>query len=281
MYPTEWNFNVSESKVKLSRSFMFSFEENFDSHAARTWMLRNWMNAFWMSAVYLIVIFCGRSLMTKRPRFELRTPLVIWNLTLAVFSALGALRTIPEIIFVLQHHDFYASVCVPIEFFEKTVVMFWSFLFVLSKALEFGDTIFIVLRKQPLIFLHWFHHSSVLIFAWFTFSEYTSTERWIGVMNYSIHALMYFFYALRALKVKPPRFVAMVLTIIQILQMIVAFGIYVFVTKYLLQFGLKGCNVSPINIILSFSIYISFLYLFVQFFRKSYLSKDTRKSKDQ
>ena len=32
---------------------------------------------------------------------------------------------------------------------------FWSSLFVLSKVPELGDTIFIVLRKQPLIFLHW------------------------------------------------------------------------------------------------------------------------------
>ena len=32
---------------------------------------------------------------------------------------------------------------------------YWLFLTVLSKALEFVDTIFLVLRKKPLIFLHW------------------------------------------------------------------------------------------------------------------------------
>lgn len=31
----------------------------------------------------------------------------------------------------------------------------WAFLFVLSKIVELGDTAFLVLRKRPIIFLHW------------------------------------------------------------------------------------------------------------------------------
>lgn len=37
--------------------------------------------------------------------------------------------------------------------FELTA--FWGWLMALSKMAELGDTAFIVLRKQPLIFLHW------------------------------------------------------------------------------------------------------------------------------
>ena len=33
---------------------------------------------------------------------------------------------------------------------------YWTFMFALSKVPELGDTLFIVLRKQPLIFLHWY-----------------------------------------------------------------------------------------------------------------------------
>ena len=38
---------------------------------------------------------------------------------------------------------------------QNKVSGFWTWLFTLSKMPELGDTVFIVLRKQQLIFLHW------------------------------------------------------------------------------------------------------------------------------
>lgn len=52
------------------------------------------------------------------------------------------------------------------SFIEHKVSGFWSTMFVLSKVPELGDTLFIVLRKQPLIFLHWYHHATVLVYSW-------------------------------------------------------------------------------------------------------------------
>lgn len=51
----------------------------------------------------------------------------------------------------------------------------WAFCF--SKLPELIDTVFIVLRKQPLIFLHWYHHASVLVYCWFSYQDYSSTGR--------------------------------------------------------------------------------------------------------
>lgn len=45
------------------------------------------------------------------------------------------------------------------------VAAFWSFLFAISKLVELGDTLFIVLRKKKLIFLHYYHHAVVLIYT--------------------------------------------------------------------------------------------------------------------
>ena len=39
----------------------------------------------------------------------------------------------------------------------------------LSKVPETIDTLFIVLRRQPLIFLHWYHHASVLVYCFYRY----------------------------------------------------------------------------------------------------------------
>jgi len=41
--------------------------------------------SFLFSALYAAFIFGGRHLMNKRAKFELRKPLVLWSLSLAVF----------------------------------------------------------------------------------------------------------------------------------------------------------------------------------------------------
>lgn len=149
---------------------------------------------------------------------------------------------------------------------------FWTWLFVLSKLPELGDTLFIVLRKQPLIFLHWYHHITVLIYTWFSYTEYTSSARWFIVMNYCVHSIMYSYYALRAMRFKPPRFISMVITSLQLLQMVVGCAINIWAHDFLTTAGRSSCHISPINIKLSIAMYFSYFVLFARFFYKSYMS---------
>ena len=83
----------------------------------------------WASSLYLLLIFGGQHLMADRQHirdtgarvnarccrepFHLRRPLMAWNLVLAVFSILGAARTLPEFIFTFRTHGIYHSLCVP------------------------------------------------------------------------------------------------------------------------------------------------------------------------
>jgi len=260
-------------------SYVFNFESEFVHQKSRVWMINNWTNGFYYIGIYMILIFGGQLLMQNRKRFELRRVLVIWNTLLAAFSIIGACRTLPEFIHIIRNHGLYHSVCVP-SFIEMDKVSgFWTFMFVLSKLPELGDTIFIVLRKQPLIFLHWYHHITVLLYSWFSYTEYTSSARWFIVMNYCVHSIMYSYYALRAMGYKPPRQIAMVITTLQLLQMVIGCAINIWAHQ-LLQNGAE-CNITPLNIKLSITMYLSYFVLFARFFFNAYLSsgKGDRKPK--
>lgn len=65
---------------------------------------------------------------------------------------------------ILTTRPFVHSVCYSISPFQPAAV--WAFAFAASKVVELGDTIFLLMRKKPLIFLHWYHHAVVLIYSW-------------------------------------------------------------------------------------------------------------------
>uniref|UniRef100_A0A1I8Q6M2 Elongation of very long chain fatty acids protein n=1 Tax=Stomoxys calcitrans TaxID=35570 RepID=A0A1I8Q6M2_STOCA len=235
-------------------------------------MVENWTWVFYYCGIYMLVIFGGQHFMQNRPRFQLRGPLIIWNTMLAMFSIMGAFRTAPELLHVLRHYGLFHSVCVPSYIEQDRVCGFWTWLFVLSKLPELGDTIFIVLRKQPLIFLHWYHHITVLIYSWFSYTEYTSSARWFIVMNYCVHSVMYTYYALKAARFNPPRFIAMIITSLQLTQMIIGCAINIWANGFLKTHGPQSCNISQTNINLSIAMYFSYFVLFARFFYKAYIS---------
>ncbi len=61
----------------------------------------------------------------------------------------------------------------------------------ISKVAELGDTILIVLRKKPLIFLHWYHHVLTLNYGVLSYMEGTAFNSWIVWLNFTVHAFMY------------------------------------------------------------------------------------------
>lgn len=87
--------------------------------------------------------------------FSLKKPLVLWNITLALFSLMGTIRLAEEFLSVLttRQHPLHDSICISYD--PAGMSSLWNFLFILSKVAELFDTVFIVLRKRKLIFLHW------------------------------------------------------------------------------------------------------------------------------
>ncbi|CAL8261268.1 unnamed protein product [Arctogadus glacialis] len=245
----------------------YDFERRFDEREALEWMQENWSKSFMFCGLYAALIFGGQHFMRERPKLNLRKPLVLWSLSLAIFSIIGAVRTGWYMMYVLTTSGFKQSVC-DTSFYSAPVSKFWAYAFVLSKAPELGDTVFIVLRKQRLIFLHWYHHITVLVYSWYSYKDQVAGGGWFMTMNYGVHSLMYTYYAARAAGLRVPRPLAILITTTQILQMAMGLAVLGLVYRWMHE---VRCPTQVDNVAWGSLMYLSYLVLFASFFYNSYL----------
>lgn len=91
-------------------------------------------------------------------------------------------------------------------------------------------------------------------------------------MNYFVHSMMYSYYSLKAMQYKLPKNLAVMITTLQVVQMIMGCTVTA-AAYYYRESGHFECYMSQENFILCFFVYFSYLVLFVKFFYKSYLSE--------
>jgi len=261
----------NESSDPGSTEIWFRFEDELHQKYVYSWFQHHWLLPYLSATLYILLVFGGRWWMKSRDRYTLRYPLALWNFSLALFSTIGAIRVCPRLLSTLSSEGFQNTVC-DNSWKNDDIVTAWGFLFVLSKIPELGDTAFIVLRKQPLIFLHWYHHVSVIFFTWNTLSVFEAPGVWFAGMNYAVHSVMYSYYCLRALGFRVPRTTAMLVTILQITQMFMGtyITLHVLYTKTQTQ---QVCHVSPGYLTLSLVLYSSYVVLFANLFYKSYFAR--------
>ena len=191
----------------------------------------------------------------------------------------------PFLVASVMSQNYDETVCTnPINSWGVGPTGFWVMLFVFSKVPELIDTIFIVLRKKPLIFLHWYHHVTVLLFCWngiyivfkynivnylTAYSTMAGSGLYFVAMNYSVHALMYGYYCLQALRVCPKSFPAVLITLSQIAQMFIGTGVCLSAWYFMLS-G-KQCSNDISNLTAGALMYGSYLFLFCQFAFRRYI----------
>lgn len=129
-------------------SYKFEFERRTNYVVDTKWMSETWPDSIYYSVIYVVGIFMLKNFMSHRKAFNLRRPLFVWSTCLAIFSIFGTIRVVPEMWNVLMSEGIESSICSP-YWRMNAVTACWSRLFALSKVLELGDTVFIVLRKQP------------------------------------------------------------------------------------------------------------------------------------
>ncbi|XP_059180262.1 elongation of very long chain fatty acids protein 6-like [Centropristis striata] len=261
---------MNGTELKLA---VYDFERRFDERRALEWMQENWTKGFMFCGLYAAFVFGGQHFMRERPKLNLRRPLVLWSLSLAIFSIVGALRTGLYMLHVITTGGFRESVC-DTSFYSGPVTKFWAYAFAISKAPELGDTVFIILRKQRLIFLHWYHHITVLLYSWYCYKDQVAGGGWFMTMNYVVHSLMYSYYTARAAGLRVPRPFAMLITATQILQMVMGLTVLGLVYRWMHH---QHCTSTLDNITWGSLMYLSYLLLFASFFYNTYLRGSAHK----
>jgi len=251
--------------------------ENDFNHTAAIEFMTEWRSStFVISTIYVISIFTLQQIMKNRQKYNLRGPLMTWNLFLALFSMLGF---VINSLFQWQYALLYGwkrSVCDLIMLKGQEGI--FSFLFCFSKLPELLDTYFVVLRKQKLIFLHWYHHVTVFIYCWYSYSSITSPQQWFITLNYFIHFIMYSYYTVRASGVcRPPIWINMIITSLQIFQMVVGVVINVYVLGNMVVDQKWYCDgkieTTYSYVLFALAMYASYFALFAQYFFKAYIHR--------
>lgn len=62
------------------------------------WIAKNWMVSVYSCVLYLVLVYLGKKWMTERPAYRLRRPLILWNTGLALFSFMGMMSSVPNIL---------------------------------------------------------------------------------------------------------------------------------------------------------------------------------------
>lgn len=258
----------------LLKPLYLEYEHTWNGHVMSEWCNNHWEVAIYSCLAYLTFVFGGGWVMkTFDLKYNLKPLLAVWNLMLATFSFIGAIRVVPQLLFILNKYGFERTVCAhPETTVGAGASGLWTTLFVLSKIPELGDTVFIVLRRRPVIFLHWYHHVSVLLYCWHSYATHAANGGYFIGMNYSVHAVMYFYYFLMAINRKPTWINPIFITIFQLSQMVV--GIFVCVAVYYYKNILNHpCAVTDENMLAGGVMYFSYFLLFLNFLLQRFVFK--------
>jgi len=215
--------------------------------------------------------FYGPKIMKKyETPYFVNNYLIIWNLILSVFSILGTYYFSYPVFKTFIATPYYDNLCIN-DYYENINVetQIWYGLFVISKVFELIDTLFLILKKKSVNFLHVYHHISVLIFCWFGTRQPISLYlKYFACMNYFVHSIMYTYFFATSLKIVPKYFPSYLITVLQILQMILGLVITGSVWYYI--FNNILCPHHLDFVIYSSLMYGSYLALFLHFFIKRY-----------
>uniref|UniRef100_T1KHB3 Elongation of very long chain fatty acids protein n=2 Tax=Tetranychus urticae TaxID=32264 RepID=T1KHB3_TETUR len=220
-----------------------------------------------MTAGYLYFVkIAGPRWMKDRQPFDLRNFMIIYNFALVLasgimFIEMGRLIEWGKYSFHCQSVD-YSNDPIPM----RMCIVGWYFL--VSKHIEFIDTIIFVLRKKhnQVSALHVFHHSVVPITIWIGMKYAPGgNNAFFPFLNSGVHTIMYFYYGLSAFGPSVQKYLwwKKYLTKLQLTQFTLAMA-------HGLRALVQDCQFPRSFVIMNIFHAVLFFYLFWSFYQQSY-----------
>jgi len=277
---------MTEILQNVKELFTESLVLEYDlQHPSSTRVMAMWtfQMPFVAVGLYLIMVFALPRLLRDSKPMKLTFIMGLWNLGLSILSLFIVFGVGIPYFKILWERGLYQTVCDPNKDLYRgaSVLLYWSYIFALSKYAELFDTLFLILRspKRPVMFLHWYHHTTVLLFTWFAEYWRFSVGFIFIFVNAVIHTFMYWYYFQTGRGVRVSW--AKALTVGQILQMflgIAANGYWM----YNWHHGNDcGCDKPEIIMWACIVMYGSYLLLFCWFFYERYVSPRDKHVKEE
>jgi hypothetical protein len=247
-------------------SYWHQIHSKVDVHTDQLFQASQWMEERYDIPLFFTILYVvlgywlkNHFMVNRAPYEVLKKPLAVWSFGLAIFSLMGSVIVGQN----LFSEWFFGKgpvweMCTPFNEHANP----WVLYFIFSKIPELLDTLFIVLRKKELIFLHWYHHIATMWFCWFSWARRLDCGGGFALMNLIVHTVMYSYYGCSALGILWPNWAKESVTILQLSQMV--FGLLILGTTYV------NCPYDEYLLLGGFAMYFSYFVLFAKLFLELY-----------